>query len=118
MKPEVQHLIRLVKHCRLQPTEIQRSAQDVVLQTSGCADNDMRAARQGAAFVAHVHAAHAGGDNRAGARIQPRQFLFDLKRKFPCRRDDQRQRLCRAVKGRRLTQQGGCDGKAKAHGLA
>ena len=115
---EVQHLVGLVEDDGHQRAKIQRPAFDVVAQAPRRADDDMRPAFQRAPFLPDVHAAHAGGDDRAGAGIKPPQFAHHLERQFARRRDDKGQRRGGGAKGRGLAQKRRRDGKAEAHCLA
>ena len=63
---EIEHLVGLVEHHRLQPRHVERAARDVVAQAAGRADDDMGAAFSARRSRAHVHAADAGDDARAG----------------------------------------------------
>ena len=90
----------------------------MIAQTAGRADDDMRAAFQCTAFVAHVHAADAGDNPRPGLGIEPAEFAHDLQRQFARRRDDQRQRGGGGAKRFRIAHQRPRDGKAEPDGLA
>ncbi|CUS45248.1 hypothetical protein MGWOODY_Smn1605 [hydrothermal vent metagenome] len=114
----VEHLVGLVEDDCLERAEIERAALDMVAQAARRADDDMRAARQGAAFARRVHAADTGGDARAGLFIQPAELAADLERKLTGRRDGEgerragrRQRAFLAEKLRR-------DGEAEGDRLA
>ncbi len=117
-KAQVQHLVRLVQHGNMQERHIKAAALDMVPQTAGCSDHDMRAKRQRPAFGAIVHAAHASGDLGTGLGIKPFQFARDLLGQLARRRDDQGQRGLGRFQDIRATQDLGRHGKAKGHGLA
>jgi hypothetical protein len=65
-KAHVEHFVGLVEHGDFQRRQVERAAFQVIAQAARRADDDMRAWRQHAAFASRVHAAHAGGDARAG----------------------------------------------------
>ena len=67
-KAEIEHLVGLVEHDGAELGYVERAAGDVIAQPAGRADDDMRAAFERPAFRAHVHAADAGADARAGIR--------------------------------------------------
>ena len=90
----------------------------MVAQTARRADDDMRAAIQRAPLLARIHAADAGHDPRPGLGVEPLQFALHLQGEFPCRRDDQRQRLRRRSQPGLVAHQRWRDGEAKADGLA
>ena len=115
---EVEHLIRLVQHHGAQPVQHQRLSLDMVAQAAGRAHNDMRAALQRAPFSADVHPAHAGGDLRAGAGIEPAKLRLHLQRQFPCWCDHQPQRQAGLTKACIVAKQGRGDGKAERNGFA
>ena len=96
----VEHLVGLVQHHDAHAAGDQRAALDMVGQAARCADDDMRAAFEGAAFIAHVHAADAGGEAGAGNAVQPGEFAGDLHGEFARWRHDQREgggRRCERV---------------------
>ena len=64
---EIEHLVGFIEHDCAQFLHVERTAGDMVAQTTGCADDDMRALLKRTALLGHVHAANAGGDARAGA---------------------------------------------------
>ena len=117
-KAEVEHLVGLVQHHRLQCRHIECMAGDVVAQAAGRADDDMRAALQRAPLRAHVHAADAGGDGGAGEFVEPFQLSRDLQRQFPRRRNRQRQRRTRMGKALLACQQARRKRKTEGHRLA
>ena len=81
-KAEVQHLISLIQHHGLHARQIKAVALDMVAQTAGGSDDDMRATIQRALFGAIVHAADAGGDLGSGRGIKPFQLACDLLGQF------------------------------------
>ena len=91
-KAQVQHFIGFVQHGHAQLRQIQAAALDMVAQTAGGADHDMGPTLQRAAFIAIVHAPHAGGNLGACLGIEPGQFAGDLLGQFARRRNDQRKR--------------------------
>ena len=118
-KPEIKHFVGFVEDHGLEPGGIERAALDVIAQTSRRADDDMRAVLQGAAFVAHVHAADARCKGSPGHLVKPLQLALDLHRQFPCGRDDQRQRRRDHVREAiGAAQQHRRDGHAEGNGLA
>jgi len=68
---KVEHFVGLVEHDGFEVREVNGAAHDVVAQAARCGGDDMGAACEGAAFVAHVHPTHAGGDLRAGFGKEP-----------------------------------------------
>ena len=64
----------------------------MVRQAAWCADDDVRAAFERAAFVAHIHAADTGSKAGAGNAVKPGEFAGDLHSEFARRRHDQRER--------------------------
>ena len=95
---EVEHLVGLVEDHGAQLRGVETSALQVVAQAAGRADDDVAAIGERALLAAHVHAADAGGDARAGRAVEPDQLAVDLQRQFAGRRDDQRQGLRRGSK--------------------
>ena len=93
-KTEIEHLVGLVEHDRLQFRNVETAAPQMIAQPSRRADHDVRARGQLALLAARIHAADAGNDARIGILIEPGEFAMDLKRQFARRRDDQGQRCC------------------------
>jgi len=93
-KAEIEHLVGLVEHHRLQLRDIETAAPQMIAQPPRRADHDVGARGQLALLAARIHAAAAGDDARPGVLIEPCQFAMHLQRQFPRRRDDQGQR-CR-----------------------
>ena len=91
-KAEIEHLVGLVEHDRLQFRNVETAAPQMIAEPPRRADHDMRARGQFALLAARVHAADAGNHARIGMLIEPGEFAMDLKREFAGRRDDQRQR--------------------------
>ena len=91
-KTEIEHLVGLVEHDRLQFRNVETAAPQMIAEPPRRADHDMRARGQLALLAARVHAADAGNDARIGILIEPGEFAMHLKRQFAGRRDDQRQR--------------------------
>ena len=117
-KTEVEHLVGLVEHDGAQLRNIERAARDVVAQPAGRADDDMRALFQRSALLAHVHAADAGAEARAGFLVEPFEFAVDLHREFACRRDDQRAGRAGAVEALGAAKQRRRNRDAEGDGLA
>ena len=91
-KTEIEHLVGLVEHDRLQFRNVETAAPQMIAEPPRRADHDMRARGQLALLAARVHAADAGNHARIGVLIEPGEFAVDLKGKFAGRRDDQRKR--------------------------
>ncbi|MNS78009.1 hypothetical protein D3C72_1116070 [compost metagenome] len=89
---EVEHLVGFVKHNRTDGGQIKCIALDVVAETTGRADDDVRAALQRPPLIADVHAANAGGNGNTGKLIKPFQFALDLHGQFAGWRNGKRQR--------------------------
>ena len=90
-KAEIEHLVGFVEDDGLQLRDIEAASPQMVAQSPGRADHDMRAGRQLALFGAGIHAADAGDDTPIGVLIEPRQFALHLQGKLAGRRDDQGQ---------------------------
>ena len=88
---EVEHLVGLVEHDRLQRRHVERGRAEMIAQPARRADHDMRARGELALLAPRVHAADAGHDARIGILIQPGQLAVHLQRQLAGRRDDQRQ---------------------------
>jgi hypothetical protein len=88
---EVEHLVGLVEHDRLQFRNVEPAAPQMVAEPSRCADHDMRARGELTLLAARIHAADTGDDARVGILVEPGEFAMHLKRQFARRRDDQRQ---------------------------
>ena len=89
---EVEHLVGLIEHDDAQGGGIELPALQMVLEPPRSADDDVRAARQGAGFAAGIHPADARDDSAAGFAVEPGQLAMHLLREFARRRDDQRER--------------------------
>ena len=81
-KAEVQHLICLVQHHSLHARQIQAVTLDMVAQTAGGPDDDMRTTIQRALFGTVIHPTDAGGDLGPGRGIKPFQLACDLLGQF------------------------------------
>ena len=90
-KTQVEHLVGLVEHDRLQFRDIEPAAPQMVAQPSGRADHDVGARGELALLAARIHAADAGNHARIGILVEPGEFAMHLHRQFARRRDDQRQ---------------------------
>ncbi|MNT63611.1 hypothetical protein D3C72_2014430 [compost metagenome] len=75
---EIEHLVGLVEHDGAQRGDVERVAAYMVAKASGRADDDVGAALQRALLGAHVHAADAGRNGRAGLLIEPFELALDL----------------------------------------
>ena len=117
-EPEIEHLVGFVQDHDAKAAHVERSAPDMVGQATGRAHDDMRAAFERAAFVAHVHAAHARRKARTRLRVKPAKFARDLERQFARGCDDQRKRCCGGAEGFCVAQKAGRDRKAEADGLS
>ena len=67
-KAEIEHLVGLVEHHRLQFRDVEPAASQMIAQPARRADDDMRARGQLALLAARVHAADAGDDARSAWR--------------------------------------------------
>ena len=90
-KTEIEHLVGLVEHDRLQLRNVEPAAPQMVAEPAGRADHDVGARGELALLAARIHAADAGNHARVGILIEPGEFAMHLKRQFARRRDDQRQ---------------------------
>ena len=117
-KTEVQHLVGFVEHHRANGAQVQRAPRDVVAQAPGRADDEMGATFERTAFVAHVHAAHAGRDPDLRRRVEPFEFPLDLDGKFARRSDDQAQRRGGRVEAFAASKQRRRDGDAEGDRLS
>ena len=90
-KAEIEHLVGLVEHDRLQFRNIEPAAPQMVAEPSGRADHDVGARGELTLLAARIHAADAGDHARVRMLIEPGEFAMHLKRQFARRRDDQRQ---------------------------
>ena len=117
-KAQIQHLVSLVQHHGADQAEVKRPAADMVADPPRRADDNMSAAIQRPAFVAHVHAADTRGDVGARLSIKPGQFAPHLHRQFACRRDDQRQGRASRTKAFVTVQDRRGNRQTKAHRLA
>ena len=68
-KTHVEHLVCLVEHHTHQAGQVKRAAFEVIAQPTGSAYDDSRSPAQGAAFLACIHSADAGGDAKPGLCI-------------------------------------------------
>ena len=91
-KAEIEHLVGLVEHDRLQFRDVETAAPQMIAQPAGRADHDVRARGKLALLAARIHAADAGNDARIGILIEPGEFAMHLQGEFARRRDDQGQR--------------------------
>ncbi len=117
-KAEIEHLVGLVEHDRLQFRDVEAAAPQMIAQPAGRADHDVGARGEFALFAARIHAADAGNHARIGILIEPGEFAMDLKREFARRRDDQRKRCSGPLEPLRVAEQVFCDRKAVGDGLA
>ena len=115
---QIKHLVRFIQHHGADVGQVDVVAFDVVAQAARCRDDDMCATVQRTAFGACVHAANAGGHDRTGLAIQPRQFAADLHGQFAGRCNDQRQWRASVSEFFIVAQKGRCDGQTKGHCLA
>ena len=115
---EIEHLVGFVQHDGPDVSQIEHGAFDVIAQAAGRSDNDMRAAFQGAPFLANVHPANTGSDARAGFGVEPAELLLHLHGQFARGRHHESKRRGGRPKACFCAQQGGRDGQAKAHGFA
>ena len=88
---EIEHLVGFIQHHGADGRQIERAALDVVAKTPGRADDDVSAALQRPALVAHIHATDAGGNRDTCEFIEPLQLPLDLHGQFAGRRDGERQ---------------------------
>ena len=114
----VQHLVRFVENDDLQGRQVERPTFEVIAQTSGRADHDLRSAAQVPALPGGIHAADAGCDLRIGGPVQPAEFAADLQREFAGGSDDQRQRRLHRRHASFAVQQLCRHGEAESNGLA
>ncbi len=114
----VEHLIGLVEHGGLECREVERAAFEMVAQTPGGADDDVRAVVELAALLRGVHAADAGGDARAGGAVEPDQLAADLEREFTRGGDDEGERLAAGDDAAVLADQVAGHCEAEGDGLA
>ena len=115
---EVEHFVGFVEHHGADGAKVDRAAHDMVAQAARCGDNNMRAAFEGAAFIAHIHAADAGSDHRVRALVEPGEFAFHLKREFAGRGDDEGEGGACGRQGFSVAKYGRGDGDAEADGFA
>ena len=90
----------------------------MVAQSPRRGGDDMRPAFQCAAFVAHVHASHARGQDRPRFCIKPPEFAFDLQGQLARRGNDNGKRCGTRRESLTVPQKRGRDGKTEAQRLA
>ena len=117
-KTQVEHFIGFVQDHGLDARQIERFAFDMVAQAAGGAHHDMRPPLQRAAFVAVIHSAHAGREDRPRFGIEPFELALHLLRQFPRGGHDQGKRTVGKEQAVISGQHVGRDGKAEGHGLA
>ncbi len=115
---EIEHLVGFIEDDCAQFLHVERTAGDMVAQTAGCTDDDMRALLQRAALLGHVHAANAGGNARAGRLVEPFEFAPNLQCQFARRGDDQCVRCANGCEAVFAFKQGRCDGDTEGDSLA
>ena len=86
---EIEHLVGLVEHDRLQFRDVEPAAPQMVAEPSRGADHDVGARGKLTLLAARIHAADAGNHPRIRILIEPGEFAMHLKRQFARRRDDQ-----------------------------
>ena len=91
-KTEIEHLVGLVEHDRLQFRNVEAAAPQMIAEPPRRADHDMRACGQLTLLATRIHAADTGNDARIRILIEPGEFAMHLKSKLAGRRDDQRKR--------------------------
>ena len=116
-KTEVEHLVGLIEDGGAQRRDIERTPGEVVAQPARRANDDMSAALQRPPLGAHVHAADAGGDQRAGILVEPVKFALHLDRQFARRRDNQGKRKPGGVEPAGPGEQGRRDRHAEGDGF-
>ena len=114
----IQHFIGFIQHDRADLRQVQPAALDMVPQTPRRAHNNMRAPFQRAAFVAHVHTAHAGRHLNTRLAIKPREFAFHLQGQFARGGHDQCQGGTGGVECVGIAQKRAANGQTKANRLA
>jgi hypothetical protein len=117
-KAEIEHLVRFVQHYGTDIAQQQSLAFNMVLQSAWRSHHDMCAGIQQSTLTPRVHATDTGDDASTGGRIEPFQLALYLHRQFARRRNDQGQRISRAVELEFIHQQGGTDADSEGHGLA
>ena len=114
----VEHLVRFVEHREGGGREVERAALQMIAQTAGRTDDDVRALEQRAPFAHRVHPADAGDNAQPRLAEQPGEFLADLQRQFACGGDHQRARRLRAIGNPAGGEQVFRHGDAERHRLA
>ena len=117
-KAQIEHLVGLVQRHRAQRRQVEASTFDVVAQASRRAHDDVAAVFERARLAAHVHAADASCDARAGGGVEPDQFALDLHGEFARGRDHKRQRRAGRPEPLFAGQQRGGERKPVGDGLA
>ena len=114
----VEHFVGFVEHDGAHIRRDERSALDMVRQAARRADDDMGAAGERLALLAHVHAADTGGQAGACGGVKPLQFAGDLLGQFPGWGNDQGERRVGIGELGLGAEQVGGHGEAEGDGLA
>ena len=117
-KAEIEHLVGLVEHDRLQLPDVEAAAPQMIAEPAGRADHDVGARGEFALLAARIHAADAGDDARIGMAVKPGEFAVNLQRKLAGRRHDQRQRCAGLFKPLGIAKQIFRDRQTISHRLA
>ena len=117
-KAEIEHLVGFIQHDGAQGGNVERIAADVVADTAGRTDNDVRATLQSPALVADIHTADTACDDCAGQLIEPFQFAHDLHGQFAGWGDDHGERRFRTAERIAASQKRWRHRDTKGNGLA
>ena len=117
-KAQIEHFVGFVQHDGAQGAYVKAIALQMVAQAPGRADHNVAAVFERARFAAHVHAADAGANARAGCAIEPDQFALHLHGEFARRCDHQSQRRAWGAHALFARQQRSGERKAVGDGLA
>ena len=117
-KAHVEHLVGFVEDDTGEFGQIERTALEMVAQSSGGPDDDRRPRAQRTAFLARIHPADAGGDAQSRTGIEPAKLAADLQRQFARRGDDQHQRAFGQRRAADRIEQFGRQRETEGDGLA
>jgi hypothetical protein len=115
---QIKHFVGFIQHDSFKIGDIEYATFEVITQTTGRSDNNMRSVAQPATFALGVHATDTRQNTRACLEVKPFKFTFHLHGQFTGGSHDQSQRTGIHVKTLCIAKQCLCNGQTIGHGFA